>query len=329
MKQEEFLQLLMSQLIELNEEDKNQLREYYNELIMDGMELGKTEDEIINEFGPADQVAARIRKEYAEYGEMLSALPSKSRFSGKEEYRSENTKIHTIIIDASNIPVDVIPVREGSVKVDFKPRDGVDTVSSNTIDGEFTFIHRMRSFSFNFFSLFQGPRRIVVEVPEDFEGNLSVKTTNGSINVKGLKNLSNAKFLTSNAKITAINFVCKSVFMKTSNGSLNLDNIHGDEMEAETSNAHIAADSCAMSNALMLTTKNGAIGVHNIECDKIVLKTSNAAITGTIHGDMRDYAIQSHTSNASCNLPNYSYPEQKKNLVARTSNGRIQVEFVR
>lgn len=310
MKQEEFLQLLMSQLIELNEEDKNQLREYYNELIMDGMELGKTEEGIINEFGPADQVAARIRKEYAEYGEMLSALPSKSRFSGKKEYRSENTKIHTIIIEASNIPVDVVPAHEGSVKVDFKPRDGVDTVSSNTIDGEFTFIHRMRSFSFNFFSLFQGPRRIVVEVPEDFEGNLSVKTTNGSINVKGLKNLSNAKFL-------------------TSNGSLNLDNIHGDEMEAETSNAHIASDSCAMSNALMLTTKNGAIGVHNIECDKIVLKTSNAAITGTIHGDMRDYAIQSHTSNASCNLPNFSYPEQKKNLVARTSNGRIQVEFVR
>lgn len=329
MKQEEFIQLLMSQLIELNEEDKNQLREYYNELIMDGIELGKTEDEIISEFGPADQVAARIRKEYAEYGEMLSSLPSKSKYAGKEEYRSENTKIHTINIEARNIPVDVVTVREGSVKVDFKPREGIDIVSSSTIDGEFSFNHRMRSFAFNIFSWFQGSRRIVVEIPEDFEGNLYVRSTNGSINIKGLKALSNAKFQTSNAKITVLNFNCKSVYMKTSNGSLNLDNIHGDEMEAETSNAHIAADNCVMSNALMLTSRNGAIGLHNIECDKIVLKTSNASITGTIHGDMRDYAIQSHTSNASCNLPNYSYPEQKKNLVARTSNGRIQVDFVR
>lgn len=328
MKQEEFLQELMAQLRELNEDDKCQLREYYEELIMDGIELGRTEDEIIAEFGPASQVADRIRKEYAEYGELLSALPARGKNPEREEYHSDR-QIHTINVEAMNMPVEVVRVKEGNVQVQFQPREGIDIVSSETIDGEFTFQHRMRIFSFNLFAWLTGSKKIVVEIPESFDGNLYIKTSNASLNIKGLAGLKNAKLISSNGKITVSNVECKTTFIKTSNGSINLQDLKGDELEANTSNAHIAADDCIMDNALMLNTKNGAIGIHGLECSKIVLRTSNAAITGVIRGDMRDYAIQSHTSNASCNLPNYSYPDQKKNLVAKTSNARIQIEFSR
>ena len=55
----------------------------------------------------------------------------------------------------------------------------------------------------------------------------------------------------------------------------------------------------------------------------------DAAITGTVVGDMRDYAISSRTSNAQNNLPmDCAYEDQAKRLWATTSNGRIDVRFV-
>ena len=59
------------------------------------------------------------------------------------------------------------------------------------------------------------------------------------------------------------------------------------------------------------------------------VQTANAAITGTVVGDMRDYAISSRTSNAQNNLPmDCAYEDQTKRLWATTSNGRIDVRFV-
>ena len=110
---------------------------------------------------------------------------------------------------------------------------------------------------------------------------------------------------------------------------MNLQRLTGNELEAVTSNSRITAEECSMSFGMILTTSNGAIHINNLVSDKIVLKSSNAPITGTIRGDMRDYAVQSRTSNASCNLPNYSYPDQKKDLAVRTSNARIQIDFIR
>ena len=55
----------------------------------------------------------------------------------------------------------------------------------------------------------------------------------------------------------------------------------------------------------------------------------HAAITGTVVGDMREYAISSRTSNAQNNLPmDCAYEDQAKRLWATTSNGRIDVRFV-
>lgn len=331
MKQEEFINELMGQLRELNEEDKEQLRDYYDELIMDGMEMGKSEEEIVAEFGPTDQVADRIRKEHAEYGEMLSSLPEAVRKKGGQDYNAEESEIHTIDIEAHDIPVEVYQTPSAdSVRVIFLPKAGVDIVSCETIDGRLTFRHKTRILSFNFDILgwLQGQRKIRVEVPVGFKGDLFIRTTNASVSLRDVTNVAAAKLVTSNARISVENMKCKSTYIKSCNGALNLQNISGDELEAVTTNSRITAENCSMGFGMILTTKNAAIRIRDLVSDKIVLKSSNSSIIGSIRGDMRDYAIQSHTSNASCNLPNYSYPDQKKNLVVKTSNAKILIDFI-
>lgn len=331
MKQEEFIKELMGQLRELNDEDKEQLRDYYDELIMDGMEMGKSEEEIVAEFGPANQVADRIRREHDEYGQMLSSLPEAVQKKGGQDYNTEKSKIHTVDIDARNIPIEIYRVQSAdSVRIIFLPKAGVDIVTCETIDGTLTFRHKTRILGFNFDILgwLQGQRKIRVEIPTDFTGNLYVKTTNASVSLRNVYSLTSAKLVASNARITVDDIKCKSTYIKSTNGSLNLQNISGDELEAVTTNGRITANNCAMAFGMILTTKNCTIRVCDLLSDKIVLKSSNASITGSIRGDMRDYAIQSRTCNASCNLPNASYPDQKKHLVIKTSNARILIDFI-
>lgn len=328
MTKDQFLTAFMNELRELNEEDKEQILEYYEELILDGQEMGRREEEIIQEFGDPREAAARIRREYAEYGEFLSALPAPA---GKKEYHQQkNQKIHTVMVDAQNIPVEIVQVPEGQVQVVFSPRKDIDQVSWETKDGTYQFQHKMKPFSFNLFHWFQGVNRIYVELPDDFHGNLYVKTNNAPLNIKGIQSgLNNAKLTTNNARIQIEDFRCKSACVKTSNGSLSFLNTIGKELEASTSNGRISMEQGCWENGMILTTKNGPIYVNAIESPKIVLKTSNASITGRIQGDPRDYRIQSHTSNASSNLGNWQgISGQTKDLVAKTSNGKIHIDFI-
>ena len=76
-----------------------------------------------------------------------------------------------------------------------------------------------------------------------------------------------------------------------------------------------------------MASSNGRLTLEGICAGQIDLSTSNASITGTVLGDMREYATRAGTSNGSCNIPNMCYPDQTKSLSAFTSNGKIQIDF--
>lgn len=324
MKQDEFLAKLMGELGDLREVDREQIREYYNELICDGIEQGREEENIIAGFGTPESIALKAKKDHEEYNQLMRSTPSSNT---KPQFETD-LPVHTIIVEAQNIRINVRPVSSGTVRVLFQPREVIDHVSFSVENGEFIFRHNMQNFLLSWLHMFHLPQVITLELPSHFAGNLRVKSSNAAVTVSGLTNLSNGQFITSNSRIAVENIACSSLLIQTSNGGLNVSNLIGDQLEAVTSNSRISAFSCKFPNGLLLSTKNGGIDGKCLDSDKIVLQTSNSAITGSIIGDMRDYAIQSHTSNGSCNLPNCAYPDQKKHLLVRTSNGRIKVEFV-
>ena len=64
MNRETFLNELMAGLTQLGPVEQRQVADYYNELIFDGVENGKPEEEIIAGFGAPEEIAAQIRAEY-------------------------------------------------------------------------------------------------------------------------------------------------------------------------------------------------------------------------------------------------------------------------
>ena len=320
MNKNEFLNRLTEQLPQLKQSDIDQLREYYQELICDGLEQGRTEENIIEGFGKPEDIASQIKNEYKEYGQILT--PPKA-----EQDYTTRSPITKVFVEAQNLRIEIHPVPSGTVRVLFQPREGVDEVIHTVENGEFIFRHRMRMFPLNIANWFRFPQRVIVEIPENFHGSMRVKTSNSQINAASLPKMSDVQLITCNAKITAEHMSADTMLLQTSNGGILLRDLSGMRLEAITCNDKVNAANLSFPGTLLLSTKNGSISLQDIIGDNIVLTTCNASITGYILGDMRDYGIESKTSNSSNNLPNYRYPDQRKYLKAKTSNGKIMVEF--
>lgn len=345
MKKEAFLQALEDRLTPLGVEERRQICAYYSELILDGIELGKNEEEIILSLGSPDEAAARIIKDYEDYGQRLSSLPPQVQGG---DYSAPAHGIRSIDIDTRDTPIEIAPAAGDTVRIAFHPRKGIDEVSSDIADGTFTFRHRMRPFSFHIFNWFRTGVKIRLEIPGAYKGDVCIRTSNASVHAADLA-AGNLNLITSNAKVSAERINCQLLHIKTSNakvivgsihclpldiettnGAILLGDIHAERVRAATSNARINAEHLTAAGEISLKTNNAALTFSDLPCTRLELKTSNAPVTGMLYGDMRAYSIQSHTSNAACNLPaNAVYPELEKSLSVHTSNGRIHIDFVR
>lgn len=153
-------------------------------------------------------------------------------------------------------------------------------------------------------------------------------------------------FLTSsNAPVNMENCITEKLKIRTGNAAVILSQINAAEIDAVTSNGHIEVKNSQcekmglkssnasirmerlMAGKLTAVTSNGKLCAEGCKSDEILLCTSNGSITGTVIGNMHDFAIKSRTSNGSSNLPNTGYSNQKKTLTAKTSNGKIRIEF--
>ncbi len=343
----EYIREFMSYLEELSEEEKRQIEEYYEELICDSLESGKTEEECIEAFGNPREAAMRFCESYEK-----SKLPEK--YSGEKRYQPEG-EIHTVDVQAEMSQIEIHETSAGGkVCVELKLDEERDIVHVRETEGVFRVCHEfcrkkhgkkgIRNFFEAFFSCQEGPK-IRILLPKDFGGALQVKTSNAKITMQEIRGLSKTFLTSSNAPVNMENCIIEKVKIRTGNAAVILSQINAAEIDAVTSNGHIEVKNSQCekmglksSNAsirmerltagkLTAVTSNGKLCAEGCKSDEILLCTSNGSITGTVIGDMHDFAIKSRTSNGSSNLPNTGYTNQKKTLTAETSNGKIRIEF--
>lgn len=323
MKREEFLTRLKVELGDIAREDIEQVEEYYQELIYDGIDQGYTEEEILSKFGKPEDVARQVRREYG------GLIPYTSKAgSGQAGYQASDM-VHTVIVDASNLRIQVRTVENGPIRVLFNPKEGSDKVTFSEENGVFSFVHRTKGlFHWNWLNLFLDYNMLILEIPRCFSGILKLKTSNAHIRAANLAGLSRAEFTSVNGKIKAENIKADTFQVHTSNARLELVSLTGDSLEAITNNGSVSAKECSFSRRVLMQTKNGAVTSRNLISDSITMQTCNGAVSGTIIGNVNDYNIQSSTMNGSNNLRDYQNPALTKQLNAKTVNGQIHIEFV-
>lgn len=322
MKREEFLSRLKRELGDIAREDTQQIEDFYEELILDGMEQGFTEEEILERFGSPEEVARQVRREYG------GLIPYTSKVNNDSGYESSEM-VHTVLVDASNLRINVRTVENGPIRVLFHPKEGSDKVTFTEENGVFSFVHRTKGlFHLNWLNLFLDYNILILEIPRNFGGTLKLKTSNAPIRAANLTNLAAAELISGNGKIKAENIKADAFTIRTSNSRLELVGLKGRTLEAVTNNGSVSAKECSFPERAVLQTKNGGVSCRNLISDQIQMQTCNGSVTGTIIGNVNDYAIQSGTMNGSNNLRNVPNEGMRKSLCAKTVNGQIHLEFI-
>lgn len=184
-------------------------------------------------------------------------------------------------------------------------------------------------------------------------------TTNAAIELRGV--LATALELkTSNAKVIVENVAAFGEpdaqgelqptlsRIASSNGALQLSGLSTlGPLECNTSNSALRLRDVAIQGALNCATSNGSAHINAVSVQEtasihtsnasivlgrllardIVLKTNNGSIKGSIVGQLSDFAVDSHTTNAKNSLPSTS--TGPRSLSAHTSNANISLEFVK
>lgn len=351
----QFLQEFLDALGPLSEEEKQQISDYYEELICDGLEQGLSEEEVLARFGSPQDEARRFREE--------NPSPEPNR---EASLFTPSGPVHTLDLSVKEVRISLVSTEDPQLSIRFLFDPLRAHVESRQENGVWYFRHipgkkRLREF----FGLGGMRSELTVFVPEQFHGTLLLQTRNAKINGESLPALERLEAVTSNSSIrleklgadvcrlktsnapihlagfvgntleahssnsslTAEFVRCASQRWETSNSSIRLTDLQAAFLTAATSNGRISANGC-QAREISLASSNSSIVFERIEGEKLTICTSNGAITGTVCGDPAEYRTEGRTSNASCNLPVCSAPERSKTLSAITSNGKIQVEFV-
>lgn len=358
MKQAEFLQKLFAALEPLSAGEREQIREYVEEMFCDAMEQGLSEEECAAQFGSPEQAAREFREGAAQReeerqnglavaGRELASRPERKE-GGKSLFRPDHP-CTALKLDVHNFSLHVSPWDGPELHILFEVNEEEDEIRSERRGDVWVFTCFRKRRGWRMFGALFGSRtrKMEIFVPHTFRGRLSLSTTNARVAMEGCEALSSLLLKTTNASVSLQHCSGGELCCRSSNGALHVEDVHGDTLQAVTSNARVELTSCVWQGACGVHTSNGSISASQVEAGSlslqssnarihveqvrasgITLATSNGSIGGTVVGDPEEYTITTSTSNASCSPKTRAIPGAQKALSASTSNGSVALQFV-
>ena len=291
----------------------------------------------------------------------------------QKEYASSSESLNLIDIDTKNTRISLIPTDAMEVSLSYQTSEEEDyTISEQSGTLKVLYAEKdmpwYRKYGWNLGWLSPKPARdMIVYVPQDYQGDLILKTTNQQIVVEdfaGIENLTavssnaaitctnlsangNLELLTSNAPIALINIDAKGeINVQTSNAKIQITGALGNQVTAQSSNGSCELKQIEVEGAICIQTKNGAVILEEavgtriwadtsnakiiaerIRASEIELSTKNENIEGSIVGAQEDYQIIASAKNGKNTLGEKNTGNKKLHIT--TKNGDIQMEFVR
>lgn len=357
MTREAFLNDLKNALAGMKEEEIESVLAYYSEMIDDRVEAGMTEEEALNAMEPAETIASRVLSEAeieTDLAEKASEQTDEKQSERQKEIRRSADSVSELVVLADNQRIcltvgesddvvlryhiddnDVYQLHEenGVLTLEHTCRpicsyklDASRITGDNFFDEMGKFFKGLRLGNLINFNVESAGRCIQVELPRVFKGKIHAKSCNARIVAENLISHDDIELHTSNARVEMSHISARSLTAVSSNARIVLKDVYvNGALEAATSNGRIIAENVTADQGVQLKTSNGRIEVSMLGAQSIILKTSNSSITGSVRGTETDYAISTSTSNARSNLADRAGGE--KQLIARTSNGSISIEF--
>ncbi len=329
MNREEYIKLLLNELKDMAQTDKEQIRDFFEEMICDRMEQGETQEEILASIGDPVQAAEKLREEYetqSTESRETQVAPAESCVLGGIESEScaGGLKMIRVIADCVSVRTERTPERRANVL--FQQKEGIEYIEESFKEGIYEVRHRIKRRIFPLLG-HSFKKEIIVKIPEDFTGDMEIVTDNGSVAVEQGGVLGKVLVNTTNGKIRLSHIHAEALEAQTSNGNIQAQDLESGEIRLHTSNARIQISRSKVSDTVMLRSSNGMIETFGLEGKNISIRTSNAPIRGTLKGNVQEYDIYSKTSNGPSSLPDDSKRGKDRKLDVKTSNAAIALAF--
>lgn len=355
MTRKEYLDALAGALSFLSEEARESALTFYDEMMEDLIEEGKSEEEAAAAMESVETIAAQLREEEGQQEQ-------KQASGGAWEYEEKKAvyaagAVNAIRIRGRDCAIRFFPAQDDQITLIYhscKEDPYALSYENSVLNLEYQSSRRGWSKGFSV-SFKEGlriswksscPPPIALYLPSSALVDLDLATSNGSIRGEKLSTLCDITLATTNARISLEEIGCKSLKLNTSNAKMTLANVisrqfirgatsngniearnvcTGEELTLTTSNGRFQAEEISVKGRLNFTTSNGNIALQCSRAEEISLLTSNGKIQGTLPGCQADWAIESATSNGKNNLPKHQ--DGEKSLTVRTSNGNINLLF--
>lgn len=165
----------------------------------------------------------------------------------------------------------------------------------------------------------------VFSLPADFDGELRVSTSTGSISVSDLKpNRLALEATTGSIRLSNLN-VTESIDTESSTGSVYMTNVASAEISRRGSTGSAKLTDVS-ANALNARVTTGSIALDTVDAQSLTLRATTGSISGTLAGRMADYTIRSSVSTGSNSLPE-ALDGSARTLNADTTTGSIRLSF--
>lgn len=318
-----FFEELFREIDFFEENEKEEIRSYYDELILDGMEAGVSEEVVIEQLDSPKDIAKRLKNEYSK--------PEKPKMTSEDQgefgvYEAKDS-VNTVKVQAEDRGIHLVESLNGKLRIRYEPQDD-DEIIFYESDGMFFFKQKQRSrFNFLKFRMQMNVSPIVVEIPQKQMKLVELTTKNGGIRCNDVAVASALVIETSNGGIKLDKIQAELIDIHTTNAGITIQNVLADQCSAKSTNSAIKVNSCKIRQKLNLRTTNGSLKFEDVDATELDLNTTNGSIKGKVLGKPEDYQVYSHTTNGSNNLPNGWGVGKEKKISASTSNGTIAVEF--
>lgn len=349
MKKNEFLEKLEKGLAPLDGSERRRVLDYYDEMISDRAENGKTEEEAVAELGSPENVVEKILSEITDSdggnsnggnsngkgGNNFEKTERRVGSDGKTKLKvkCEIEKINVAATDGNEI---VFTYYE-SEKLRHDLTDENGEVTLKTRRKEWFFPRRLH--------LDEDFLSIDVAVPHAFSGDIVLQTATGAIRVEDLLRIGELKAETSAGSIRAENLKAEKAYFGTSTGSVTVNSaeILGDA-EIKASMGSVKAENfkaggridinvttgslkCdAEARKITLGSSTGSIRFKAKNADEIFVRCAVGSVKGVVCGAESEYSVHSSAATGKSNLAERTGTTGKK-LTVTTGIGSINVNF--
>ena len=236
MKKEEFFIQIMEGISYFEENEIMEIKNYYEELILDGIEMGATEEEVIKKLDGPKAIVERLKLEYSKPERDNQEASKKRILNG--EYIPKGM-VSSVKIQAEDRGVQIKTSLDNQVRIHYEGQE-YDEIIYHEIEGVFYFRQReRRKFSFLKFGFSRKVSNIVLEVPKDKLAQIEVITQNGGIKCSDIVVEEKLSLVTSNGAIVAESACSKRIKTITTNGSIKLELVQAQDIELKTTNGSI------------------------------------------------------------------------------------------